>query len=542
MKLSEINLSSVLNILLLLIVIIGLFIFYRIYGTIKEVQKDLFHVHIENIKDVADTIDKQFQEKFPNFSLDSFLDNAINQDELNEILKSYESSTYNELYILLPPVDHSIAYKVLAYGDNHDEYSIYDDFEPLNEDWKRIFIEKKDVYFKNGSAGIWFTYQHPIIQDGKIIAVFTVNFSIENYYNIKKTLSNLEKFIQDYNILILLLLLFLIVIAVINSKISKQRVSLIQNLERKTVKIDKLNKSMEETITKRTKELKDAKDTMQTYIKIVDKHVIVSSTNMAGNITYVSKAFCQVSGYSDQELLGKNHRMLQSGITDKSKIKTLWKDLLEKKLWKGEFCNKTKEGENYWLSNSISPILDKDGNIKEFTSISENITDKKRIEQISITDKLTQTYNRVKIENIFTEYIAQSKRYERTFSIIIIDIDYFKMVNDTYGHNIGDIFLKEFSNLLKKKIRETDILGRWGGEEFIVILPECSLENTISLAEKIRVCVYEYDFATVGHKTISSGVAQYQKGDIQETLIGLADEGLYEAKKTGRNKTCAMQR
>ena len=200
--------------------------------------------------------------------------------------------------------------------------------------------------------------------------------------------------------------------------------------------------------------------------------------------------------------------------------------------------NQSKDGTPYWVSISITPVFDNDGTIKEYTSIKQNITDKKRTEKLSITDKLTQLYNRVKIEDIFSMEILKAQRYDTTFSIALIDVDYFKKINDTYGHNTGDMFLREFAQLLKKSARETDIIGRWGGEEFIMIIYECDLKCMLNIAEKIRQNIENFNFSVVGSKTASFGIAQYKVGDTQEMLLNRADEGLYQAKAQGRNKIC----
>lgn len=155
---------------------------------------------------------------------------------------------------------------------------------------------------------------------------------------------------------------------------------------------------------------------------------------------------------------------------------------------------------------------------------------------LSVTDKLTGTYNRIKIDECLENEAKRYNRYDHAFGIIIIDIDFFKKVNDTYGHQAGDKVLQEFANLIKENIRKTDVLGRWGGEEFVVICIEIDKQNLLVLAEKLKNKIQEYDFYKAGRKTASFGVTMYRKKEKIENFIKRADTALYEAKKTGRNK------
>lgn len=162
----------------------------------------------------------------------------------------------------------------------------------------------------------------------------------------------------------------------------------------------------------------------------------------------------------------------------------------------------------------------------------------KQLEIISITDKLTQTYNRVKLDEILAHQEALFKRYQQLFSIIIIDIDFFKRVNDQFGHQAGDKVLVEFSDILKNNIRSTDILGRWGGEEFMLISPKTNSNDAMVLAEKLRKKIQEYSFSSIGALTASFGVSD--RGNVKETtlieFVSQADQALYMAKDGGRNR------
>lgn len=160
----------------------------------------------------------------------------------------------------------------------------------------------------------------------------------------------------------------------------------------------------------------------------------------------------------------------------------------------------------------------------------------KELKKLSITDKLTGAYNRIKIdESLETEAIRQN-RYERPFGIILIDIDFFKEVNDTYGHQAGDRVLTQFVEILRKNVRQSDIIGRWGGEEFIIICVEINLNNLVTLAQKLRREVEHFEFDHVKKKTASFGLTIYKKGEKVERFIARADAALYKAKENGRNR------
>lgn len=159
-----------------------------------------------------------------------------------------------------------------------------------------------------------------------------------------------------------------------------------------------------------------------------------------------------------------------------------------------------------------------------------------QLEELLVTDKLTGLYNRHKLDDTLISELIQFKRYQTPPSIIIMDIDFFKSVNDTYGHQVGDEVLKDVANLSKNAIRSSDILGRWGGEEFLIICPETDLEGTYILAEKLRIILESHEFVNVGNKTASFGVTTATIGASDDDLIVQADDALYKAKIKGRNR------
>ncbi len=277
------------------------------------------------------------------------------------------------------------------------------------------------------------------------------------------------------------------------------------------------------------------------YLQIIDKNVISSTTDLHGKITKVSQAFSDISGYSKNELIGKNHNIIRHKDTPKSLYKELWETIQSGNVWEGEIKNRNKEGLAYWVDVTISPVKNEKDEIVSYTSIRHDITDKKRIEELSVTDRLTQLYNRLKLDEIFSMKLASARRYNTPFSVIMMDIDFFKSVNDTWGHQAGDEVLKEFSSILKNNIRETDVVGRWGGEEFLILSSETDLDSAIELSEKLRDLVSLFKFSFAGHKTASFGVSSYHAGDDEKTIVKRADDALYRAKENGRNRVEAEE-
>lgn len=281
-------------------------------------------------------------------------------------------------------------------------------------------------------------------------------------------------------------------------------------------------------------------DELLQYIQTIDKYVITSATDLKGRITYVSQAFCDISGFSREELMGKNHNIVRHPEMPDSLYKNLWRTITQGKIWSGEIKNLKKNGDFYWVDVHIEPLFDKDAKIIGYRAIRQDITDKKEVEKLSVTDRLTGLYNRLKLDDVFSYEIDQVKRYRNQFSIILLDIDHFKSVNDTFGHQIGDVVLKEVSSILLKLVRKSDTLGRWGGEEFLIIASNTNAQGARELAEKFRNAIDKFTFSEVKHKTASFGVTTYKPGDSVEDMVKRADEALYKAKDNGRNRTEIM--
>lgn len=162
--------------------------------------------------------------------------------------------------------------------------------------------------------------------------------------------------------------------------------------------------------------------------------------------------------------------------------------------------------------------------------------DVRKLESISFTDNLTETYNRYKFLEIAQDELDRHIRCESPLSFVMIDIDNFKKVNDDYGHNAGDLALKELSNLISKNVRKSDIFARWGGEEFILMLPDSDSYSAYKISERIRLLVESYEFNQIGHLTVSIGLSELTECHSLTGTIAQVDKALYKSKVEGRNK------
>ncbi|HHT9111543.1 MAG TPA: GGDEF domain-containing protein, partial [Candidatus Brocadiaceae bacterium] len=163
------------------------------------------------------------------------------------------------------------------------------------------------------------------------------------------------------------------------------------------------------------------------------------------------------------------------------------------------------------------------------------------LEKLATTDKLTGAHNRRKFDEILSLEMSRARRIDQPLSMIIFDVDHFKRINDTFGHQAGDDVLKMLVGTVREKLRILDVLARWGGEEFIVLTTSTDLEGAIILAERVRAVVEEQCFSFTEHITISLGVAEYKQDDTADSFMQRADSALYRAKRNGRNKVESEQ-
>ncbi|MDA7817922.1 diguanylate cyclase [Sulfurimonas sp.] len=290
--------------------------------------------------------------------------------------------------------------------------------------------------------------------------------------------------------------------------------------------------------------VKDLNNDLQTKLDIIDKHVYISSTDMEGTITDVSSAFSALSGYTKDELIGDDHKALRDNELDSSIYEHMWSNILKGKEWSGELRNINKSGQQYWIKAYINPIL-KDNNIVGFTSVREDITDQKRVEELSIKDELTQAYNRRYFNEVFTQELKRAYRNKENLSIAMFDIDSFKKYNDTYGHLQGDVALQKVVKTVSSKLqRPTDYLFRIGGEEFIIIYSKMkNIEESIQFSENIVQSVADIHLehkssTTSKYVTISLGLLNItpECSMNDKEILKRIDELLYTSKNNGKNQ------
>lgn len=284
---------------------------------------------------------------------------------------------------------------------------------------------------------------------------------------------------------------------------------------------------------------------LKSYLMIINRYVVTSRTDLQGNIIEVSDAFCKISGYSKQELIGNSHNLVRHPNTDDHIYQDLWQTIQQGKSWQGEMCNRRKDGSLYWVQASITPDYDLDGKMRGFIAVHQDITDHKMVIELSIRDALTGLYNRRHFNQNFEQLLQRSKSQDGFISLMILDIDNFKKYNDTYGHQKGDAVLSETAAVIQRCCdQQQATCYRLGGEEFAV-LSNLALEPAQDLAEEIRAQIEDLNIehinnANLGKVSISIGLYSCRidrfSVDEPDEIFRIADQALYQAKEMGRNR------
>ena len=273
----------------------------------------------------------------------------------------------------------------------------------------------------------------------------------------------------------------------------------------------------------------------------VDAAVLVTDAHT--RIIKVNPAFTTITGYSSEEAIGKTPRMLSSGAHSLEFYKEMWSTLKATGSWQGEIFNRRKNGEFFteWLS--IKQVHDNEGKLTNYVSLFSDISKRKAAEEhmhnLAHYDPLTGLPNRTLFTDRLQQAIVAAKRDKLRMALMFIDLDKFKPVNDTHGHPIGDLLLKEVAKRILECLRESDSAARVGGDEFVVLLPIIeAVSDAVAVAEKIRHALNQPFMIAVHQLNISSsiGVAVYpEHGSIEKSLLKNADTAMYAAKEAGRN-------
>ena len=266
-------------------------------------------------------------------------------------------------------------------------------------------------------------------------------------------------------------------------------------------------------------------------------------TDAAATIISVNPAFTTLTGYTSEEIIGQNARILKSGRHDAEFFSAMFQELHASKLWKGEVWSKRKDGSIYLERLCISAICNEVGEVHRYVAVCADITQQWNKEQLvqymALHDGLTDLPNRLLLMERLGQLIAMSAREPRHIALMFLDLDGFKLVNDTWGHEIGDQVLKTVSSRLLSLLRPSDTVARLGGDEFVLLLdnPE-SRDNVAMIAARIIEVInapmsFEHKIARVG---TSIGIAFLVKDvTTPDDLLKKADDAMYEAKAAGKN-------
>lgn len=285
-------------------------------------------------------------------------------------------------------------------------------------------------------------------------------------------------------------------------------------------------------------EIKEKESILNAIINSV-RDALVMVDNL-GFVTLFNPAAEQLFGYTKEEMLGKDlHKMLLIDESDYQDYKENYRNskiLINYEKIK-ELKAKHKNGHEIDVEVSISTLKVKENNyfVGLVRDISERVKVREALEKLSVTDYLTNTYNRRYFITKLEEEIERVKRFGREFSLAMLDMDHFKDINDRFGHDVGDAVLKSVVSMINGRIRNVDCLARWGGEEFMILLADTPVDKARVLIEELRHGISKIRIPGADNFTGSFGLAGYNSGDTAETLLQKADNLMYEAKSAGRN-------
>ena len=295
------------------------------------------------------------------------------------------------------------------------------------------------------------------------------------------------------------------------------------------------NKQNELQLSKTFKDLEDVRFAL-------DKSTTVSITDVQGNILYVNDLFCEVSKYTREELIGQNHRIVESGKHPKEYFKKMWTTIGKGEIFKGEVCNKAKDGTIWWADATIVPFLNKQGKPYQYVAIRSDITDRKMMEEkihhMAYYDFLTSLPNRSKFETYLEQEYEQAKQTKGAFSLMIVELHNLRDVYDSLGKEIGDKLLKAVAQRLNRFVDKKGIISRIEGYEFAIIFPNIANGQINNIAQELLL-LFEQPFSINDFElylTTNMGISIYpESGD---TVLGLkqnANSALYQAKEFGIN-------
>ncbi|WLR53037.1 EAL domain-containing protein [Bacillus tianshenii] len=286
----------------------------------------------------------------------------------------------------------------------------------------------------------------------------------------------------------------------------------------------------------------------QSQLRLAEKIIENTSegvmvTDKQGNILFVNPAFETVTGFLSEEVIGKTPKILQSGVHSESFYAQMWEQINEKGSWTGELWNCRKDGKLYTEWANISSLRDERGEVTNYVAVFSDITERKKAEErlryLAHYDMLTGVANRYLYNKRLKKYIEAAQKNEHQLAVLFLDLDRFKLINDTLGHGIGDLLLKGVAKRLQACLGEETFIARLGGDEFTIVLPEIHHSNAARTAANLVIDSLEKPFLLKGHEVYTSpsiGISIYPNdGESADELVKHADVAMYEAKIRGRN-------
>ncbi|MGI9163644.1 MAG: sensor domain-containing diguanylate cyclase [Mycobacterium sp.] len=272
---------------------------------------------------------------------------------------------------------------------------------------------------------------------------------------------------------------------------------------------------------------------------------VIWTMALDGTITYVSPAVERVRGFTPEEAMSQPVEEIHppasaARVTEHfQRVFAAIAAGTEPPVFRGEQEYYRRDGSIMTGELQVIPMVDANGRVVELLGVTRDISERKAFEaelkRLAITDPVTGVWNRHQGSELLLAETMRPERPRRRASVLMVDIDNFKAINDSFGHQAGDEVLVEMARRLFAAVRDTDVAARWGGEEFVILLHECAIADAVGRAEKIRRQIADTPFSGVGTVTVSVGVAQLADDDDLASWLGRADRALYEAKRVGRN-------